>query len=122
MYVHVFIITHVIIIHQRLYQINYNYNYILLTLACLGGAEGHCNLMFCVCVYEWTTNNIGISIELPTDVKLYKVQNKRFGCKVMTIFTTHDCRFISFRRLLVAKEYTETQLILFEGYCCQMTA
>ena len=26
----------------------------------------------------------------------------------MTIFTTHDCRFSTIRRLLVAKEYMET--------------
>ena len=70
----------------------------------------------CACVYEQTTNNIGTSIELPTEVKLYKDQNKRLGCKVMTIFTTHDCHFISFRKILIAKEYMETQLILFEGY------
>ena len=40
----------------------------------------------------------------------------------MTIFTTHNCRFVTLRRLLVAKEYMETQLILFEGYRCQITA
>ena len=58
----------------------------------------------CVCVflYEqkfWTTNNIGTSIERPTDVKLYKDQNKRqpflkpLSYKVMTSFTTHDYSF-----------------------------
>ena len=36
----------------------------------------------------------------------------------MTSFTTHDCRFTTFRILLVAKEYMETQLIFFEGYHC----
>ena len=34
----------------------------------------------------------------------------------MTIFTTHDWCFATFRRLLVAKEYMKTQLILFQGY------
>ena len=36
----------------------------------------------------------------------------------MTGFTTHDCLFTTFRRLLVAKQYMETQLIFFEGYDC----
>ena len=33
----------------------------------------------------------------------------------MTIFTTHDCHFTTFRRLLVAKEYVEKQLILLQA-------
>ena len=62
----------------------------------------------------WATSNIETSIKLPKDVKLYKDQNKRqaflkpFCYKVMTIFTTHDCRFTTFRRLLVANEYMGT--------------
>ena len=49
----------------------------------------------------WRTNNIGTSIELPKDVKLYKNQNKRqafpetFWLESMTIFTAHDCRLIT---------------------------
>ena len=39
-----------------------------------------------------------------------------------TIFVTHDCRFTAFRRVLVANKYMETQLILFEGYRCRITA
>ena len=46
---------------------------------------------------------------------------KPFPYKVMTIFTTQDFHFTTFRRLLVAKEYMETQLILFEGYHCRIT-
>ena len=37
-------------------------------------------MVFCLSVYEenfWRTNNIGTSIELPKDVKLYKDQNER---------------------------------------------
>ena len=71
----------------------------------------------CFSVYEQNllkTNTIGTLIELPKDVISYKDQIndrtllKPFGYKVMTILTSHDCRFISFRRLLVAKEYMET--------------
>ena len=36
----------------------------------------------------------------------------------MTIFITHGNLLTTFRRLLVAKIH-ETQLILFEGNCCQ---
>ena len=64
-------------------------------------------------------------LRLTADLKLYKDRNKKIGFflkpfdyKVMTIFTTHHCCFTTFRRLLVAKEYVEAQLILFEGYCC----
>ena len=71
--------------------------------------------------------DIGTLIELPKVVKLYKIKKDRvflkpFGYKVMTIFTIDDCHFTTFRRLLVANEYTETQIILFEGYYCQITA
>ena len=38
----------------------------------------------------------------------------------MTIFTTHDCRFTSFRTLLFTKEYMEILIILFERYQCQL--
>ena len=86
------------------------------------------NSLLCVCVcYQnmWTTNNIGTSIELPTGLKLYKIKGrlflKPFSYKVITIFTTHNCHF-TILRLLVAKEYMETQLIMFTGYHYQSTA
>ena len=98
-------------------------HYYLLTLAHVDGAEGYCNLVFylcvCVCVCKhnfWTTNNIATSIELPTDVKLYKDQNKRqafpktFGYKVMTIFTAHNCRFI------LSEDFIH---VLSEDFCYQ---
>ena len=56
------------------------------------------------------------SIELPTDVKLYKDQNKRqafpktFGYKVMTIFTAHNCRFI------LSEDFIH---VLSEDFCYQ---
>ena len=46
---------------------------------------------------------------------------QHFSYKVMTIFTTHNCCFNTFRRLVVAREYMERKLILFEAYCCQLT-
>ena len=39
----------------------------------------------------------------------------------MTIFVTHGRRLKTFRRRLVAKEFTETQLILLEAYHCRIT-
>ena len=80
----------------------------------IGKAESYCNQVFCVCVFYQTlrtTNNIAISIKQPEDLELYKNQNERqafLKLIVMTIFTTHDCCFTTFRRLLVAKEYMET--------------
>ena len=71
-------------------------------LARVGGAEGY---VFSV--------RIGTLIELPTDVKLYKDQNKRQAFPKTFRLQSYDCRFTTFRRLLVAKEYMETQLILF---------
>ena len=71
-------------------------------------------------VIVWKT-----SIKIPTDVKLYKDQNKciLFSENQSVIkFTNHDCHSTTFRRLLVAKEFTKTQLILLEAYRCHITA
>ena len=43
----------------------------------VGGPEGYCSVCACMNKVFWITNNIGTSIELPRDVKLYKDQNKR---------------------------------------------
>ena len=55
---------------------------------------------------------------LPADFKSYKGQKyllKPFCFKVKTIFVTHSRRFTTFRRHLVAKQFTETQLILLKS-------
>ena len=83
----------------------------------------------CVCVsftklsgQNWDFNQATNRFEIIQGSKEKTDFSKTFRVKVMTIFTTHDCRFTTFRRLLVAKEYMKTQLILFEGYCCRITA
>ena len=91
----------------------------LLTLAHIGRAEGYCNQVFCVrvwCVFYqtfWTTTFV-TTLELwssyqqtwnYTRIKIKdRVFLKPFGYKVMTVFTTHDCRFITFWRLLVVRK------------------
>ena len=80
-----------------------------------------------VCLFVWSQNsskvsesmNISTLKVLPANFKSYKDQNKNrlllkpLCLKVMTIFVTHGRHFTTFRRCLVAKEFTETQLILF---------
>ena len=91
---------------------------ILSFLTHIGRVEGYCNLVLCVCVCEqsfWTTNSLVTSIKLQTSIKIKdRLFLKLFVYKVMTIITTHNCHFTTFRRLLIAKEYMETQIILFE--------
>ena len=72
--------------------------------------------------------NISTLKILPENYKAYNDRKqqqafaKTFCVKVMTIFVTLGCRFTTFRKRLVAKTLTETQLILLEAYCCQITA
>ena len=50
---------------------------LLLTLACIGGAEGYCNYIVCLCIFSKIsekTMNISGSNELLADFKLYKDQ------------------------------------------------
>ena len=85
-----------------------------------------------LCVYlhiSGKTINIGSLNELLADFELYirnKINNslllKPFCFKVLTIFVTHGLHFTNFRRRLVVKQFTGTQLILFDGYRCRVTA
>ena len=57
-----------------------------MALAHIGGVEGYCNLVFCLCEQNfWTTNNIGASIELRNYTRI-KIKGrlflKPFGYKV----------------------------------------
>ena len=102
----------------------------LLTLSCVGGAEDYCNCFVCLSVgkiaanlriltlwkyYQQTSNHTRIKIN-------NRLLLKPFCFKVMTIFVTHSRRLTTFRWRLVAKEFTETQLILLEAYRCRITA
>ena len=68
--------------------------------------------------YQQTSNHTRIK----SNNKLKPLLLKPFCFKVMTIFVTHGHCFTIFRRRLVAKEFTETQLILLETYHCRLTA
>ena len=83
--------------------------------------EYYCNqvgfLSFCVCVfpkYPITTLEFQLSCqETWTYAKIKdRIFLKSFGYKVMTIFTTHDCHFTTFRRLLVTKEYSSCLMVI----------
>ena len=79
----------------------------LLSLACVGGAEGYCNHIFCLFVSVSSTNISGqvttfglrSSYQQTWNYTRIEIKDrlflKPFGYKVMTIFTTHDCRFTS---------------------------
>ena len=100
----------------------------------MGGAEGYCNLLVCVSVCLSVNKNSQKtrSVRAPNEVlpaSGHHNMKKNVGisvailhCQVITIFVTHNCHFTAFRRLLVAKEYMEIQLMLFEGYSCRITA
>ena len=63
---------------------------------------------------QLTTLGLPLSYQQTWNYTRIKIKDrlslKPFGYKVMTIFTTHNCHFTTFRRLLVAKEYMESCL------------
>ena len=67
-------------------------------------------LMYLSVFYQtfWTANNIETLIQPPKNYTWIKIKDrffvKNFSYEVVTIFTTHDYRFTTFRRRLVAKE------------------
>ena len=107
-----YIFIFVLVMHT--YVCIYVYMY-LLTLADVGG-EGFCNQVFClyVCVTfikicgQLTILGLRSSYQQTWNYTRIKTKDrhflKPFSYKVMAIFTTHDCRFTTFRRLLV-KEF-----------------
>ena len=54
--------------------------FVLLTLTCVGGAEGYCNLRCSVCLcmnkLSGQLTTLGLQSSYQNDVKLYKDQNK----------------------------------------------
>ena len=69
-----------------------------------------------VCVFYqtvWTTNNTGISIELPTDLKLYKDQNKRQAFSKTFCYDNFYNSQLPFHHFQKTSGSKRAQLILF---------